>query len=217
MSSQKNGVLITGSGGGLGYYLALGFAKKGHDILLHGRNVTKLKEVQKEIAKVGVNVDYFVAELTNQDAIKELADFALQKNVKILINNAGITCPGKPLAELNLQKINNMIDVNLKTPIILCKYLAKNLTDIININSMVGLEIKKFRTLYSASKWGLRGFSQSYKFELENINILDFYPTAMETWPNRKMAMKIDFVINNVYKAFEDHSKELILDGRKMR
>ena len=48
---SSNNVLITGSSSGLGNYLALYFSKKGHDVLLHGRNEDKLKETQKNIRK----------------------------------------------------------------------------------------------------------------------------------------------------------------------
>ena len=51
-----------------------------------------------------------------------------------------------------------MIDTNLKAPIFLIKHLHIILTDIININSMIGLEPRKNRSIYSASKFGLRGF-----------------------------------------------------------
>lgn len=207
-------VLITGSSTGLGKYLALGFAKKGHDILLHGRDVAKLKDLQSEIEKFGVEVEYYDCDLRVQSEIIKLAEFANAKKTKILINNAGVTCPGVPLQELDLQKINDMIDVNLKAPIILTKSMLPSLSHIININSMVGLEIKKFRTLYSASKWGLRGFSQSLKQELEKITVLDFYPTTMETWPGREMAMEINFVISKLYEAYQNKDSELILDGR---
>ena len=51
---------------------------------------------------------------------------------------------------------------------------------------MVGLEHKKYRTLYSSSKWGLRGFSESYK-ETKNLNVLDVYPSNIKTVLKRKM------------------------------
>jgi short-subunit dehydrogenase len=213
MSLDK--VLITGSSNGLGKYLALEFAKKGHDIILHGRNIEKLEDLQEKIRKLGVKVKYFNCNLSSQKEVIKLADFANKEQVKILINNAGVTCPGKELQDLDLEKINDMIDVNLKAPIILAKYMQKNLNNIININSMVGLEVKKFRTLYSASKWGLRGFSQSLKQELTNINVLDFYPTNIKTWPERENAMEIDFVTSRIYQAYQNKEKELILDGRK--
>ena len=108
-----------------------------------------------------------------------------------------------------------MIDVNLTAPILLTFYLLDQLTDIININSIVGLEIKSSRTLYSATKWGLRGFAQSLKEENKNINILDVYPTNIQTTPDKQNAMNINFVIDSIYKSFTNKEQTLILDGRK--
>ena len=108
-----------------------------------------------------------------------------------------------------------MIDVNLTAPILLTYHLQSYLTDIININSMVGLEIKSPRTLYSATKWGLRGFSQSLKQENKNINILDVYPTNIKTSPDKENAMDVEFVVNSIYNSFNQKQQELILDGRK--
>ena len=91
--------------------------------------------------------------------IKELAKNAKQFGVKVLINNAGILCPGIEFKDYSLEKINEFIDVNLRAPIIPVHLLKDEIENIININSIVGLEVKRNRTLYSASKWGLRGFS----------------------------------------------------------
>ena len=60
------------------------------------------------------------------------------------------------------------------------------MSDIININSMIGLEPREKRTLYSASKFGLRGFSESLKLESKDLNILDVYPTNIKTWKEEK-------------------------------
>jgi len=89
------------------------------------------------------------------------------------------------------------------------------LTDIININSMVGLEVKSPRTLYSATKWGLRGFAQSLKEENKNVNVLDVYPTNIKTTPDRQNAMDVNFVVDNIYNSFLNKEQTLILDGRK--
>ena len=112
--------------------------------------------------------------------------------------------------------IDKMINVNLKAPILLTTFLLTNLEKIVNINSMVGLEIKSPRTLYSATKWGLRGFSNSLKKENTSIQILDVYPTNIRTKPERKNAMDIDYVVQRIYDSFEKNEKELILDGRIM-
>ena len=213
MSLSK--VLITGSSGGLGNHLALYYSQKGHEILLHGRNEKKLIKIQSEINKNGFNAKYIVADLNHKKGIELLCNKAKKENIKILINNAGIICPGLPLKEISYDKIESMLEVNLVAPIKIINALNNDLDHVININSMVGLEPKKNRSLYAASKWGLRGFSESLKKEENIFKILDVYPTNIKTWPERENAMDINFVLESIYDAMLKEENELILDGRK--
>ena len=213
MSLSK--VLITGSSGGLGNHLALYYSQKGHEILLHGRNEKKLIKIQSEINKNGLNAKYIVADLNHKKGVELLCNKAKKENIKILINNAGIICPGLPLKDISYDKIESMLEVNLVAPIKIINALNNNLDHVININSMVGLEPKKNRSLYAASKWGLRGFSESLKKEENRFKILDVYPTNIKTWPERENAMDINFVLESIYDAMLKEKKELILDGRK--
>ena len=80
---------------------------------------------------------------------------------------------------------------------------------------MVGLEVKKHRTLYAASKWGLKGFSDSLKLESNECKILDVYPTNIKTWPDRENAMDMEFVLDKINNAVINGASELIIDGRK--
>lgn len=212
---SSNNVLITGSSSGLGNYLALYFSKKGHDVLLHGRNEGKLKETQKKILENGSKAKYIVSDLRNSREIDSLCKKALEEDIKILINNAGIICPNLPFKEISNDIIDDMISVNLVAPIKIINALSSHLEHVININSMVGLEAKKNRTLYASGKWGLKGFSDSLKQEEIKFNILDVYPTNIKTWPERKNAMEVDYVLNEIYKAMTKCKKDLVLDGRK--
>lgn len=210
-----NNVLITGSSNGLGNYLALYFSKHGHNILLHGRDERKLKYTQEQIRKNGVEANYVTADLKKNNDIDLLCKIAYEQNIKILINNAGIICPDLPFKEITNNIIENMIAVNLIAPIKIIKALSNNLDHVININSMVGLEARRNRTLYAASKWGLKGFSDSLKQEENSYNILDVYPTNIKTWPERKNAMEIDYVLKEIYQAMLEGKGNLVLDGRK--
>lgn len=87
-------VLITGSTDGIGMKTALGLARLGANVLIHGRNREKGKAVLKEISKVSGNSDLelFIADLSSQKQVRTLtAD--VQKNherLDVLINNAGV-------------------------------------------------------------------------------------------------------------------------------
>jgi len=212
MSLSK--VLITGSSKGLGYYLAKYFALKGHSVIIHGRNKKRLEVINEEIKKTGTESEYFISNLENSNEIIDFSDFAIKKNVKILINNAGVTCPNKPFQEIDYNIIKKMIDVNITAPIMLINLLKNNIEQIININSMSGLESKKNRTIYAATKWGFKGFSESLKKEENTYAILDVYPTNIRTWPERKNAMNVNFVVKKIYSSMISKDKELILDGR---
>ena len=191
---MKKKILITGCSSGLGIFLADKFKNEGHDVLQH------------------LGKKHY--DLSNISEVKKLAHEALEFKVEVLVNNAAIVCPNILLEEYEENLIINMLDVNLRAPILLSYYLRQNLTDIININSMVGLEHKKNRTLYSATKWGLRGFSESLKLEHSKVNILDVYTTNIKTDPKRQNALEVDYVIDNIYQAFEQKQSQLILDGR---
>ena len=194
MSSGYN-ILITGCSSGLGAYMSNVFENKGHNILRHMGSKHH--------------------DLSTLHGVGSLAEEALDFGVNVLINNAAVVCPNIKLNDYDQRMINKMINVNLRAPIMLCSLLLEQLESIININSMVGLEIKAPRTLYSATKWGLRGFSNSLKMENENLSILDVYPTNIKTTPDRQNAMDVHMVVNAIYEAFESKQQELILDGRK--
>jgi short-subunit dehydrogenase len=191
---MKDNVMITGTSRGLGTFLKDKFISEGHLVVSHNGK------------------KHF--DISNIDEVKLLAKMAIDNNVKILINNAAIGCPSIKFNEYNLEQISDMIDVNLKAPILLSHMLIDKLNAIININSMVGLEIKKPRTIYSATKWGLRGFSNSLKEESKSLNVLDVYPTNIMTTPDRKNAMDPFLVVEKIYESYSKKEKKLILDGR---
>ena len=192
---MKDTILITGASSGLGKFLSNKFKSQGHRVLEHmGRQQYNLN---------------------NLEHIHSLAEDAKKENVSVLINNAAIVCPDILFEEYDINLIESMLGVNLAAPIMLSFLLINQLSGIININSMVGLEVKKPRTLYSATKWGLRGFSNSLKLEKECLNILDVYPTNIRTTPDRKNAMDVEMVVDKIYQSYYNKEEELILDGRK--
>lgn len=189
-------ILITGCSSGLGLALADKFESTGHKVMRHNGRAHY--------------------DLRSGEDIKKMCQEAKSKNINVLINNAAITCPDILFDKYNESLIDDMINVNLKAPILLSRLLFNDLTNIININSMVGLEVKSPRTMYSATKWGLRGFSNSLKKENSNIKILDVYPTNIKTAPDRENAMELDFVVESIYQSFLKEEQQLLLDGRKL-
>ncbi len=190
---MKETVLITGASKGLGYLLANKFEEEGHLIMRHmGKKHHDLQDANH---------------------ISKLASEAKALGVELLINNAGVLCPGIEFKEYSQEQINAIIDINLKAPILLTSMLFDNLKGLININSIIGMEFKSHRTIYSATKWGLRGFSNSLKLEANDFNVLDVY-TSRFSDRDKSKCMDINKVVNSIYDAYINNENELIIDGR---
>ena len=110
-------ILITGANSGLGKFLVTKFINEGHNVFEH--NGSKHYD------------------LSNQHDLLKLIEDAKQFKVEVLVNNAAVVCPGVDLGLYTVDKIHNMINVNLTAPILLIYHLLPQLKNIININSMV--------------------------------------------------------------------------------
>lgn len=217
-------VLITASSKGLGKAIAEIFAENKYDIILHGRNEEKTKKTGEELVQRGVNVYTVLGDLRKEETLEALCSQAKERNISVLVNNAAIPCCGKPIEELNDEYILENLEVNLIVPIKLARriyplFLDRGYGSIININSIVGLEPKKFRSVHSASKWGLRGFSSSLRIEAKtrNIQVMEVYPTRIKTAAEFTYGMEPREVAQKIYDAYKKKDlDDLIIDGRPL-
>jgi len=215
-------VLITGSSRGLGRELALTFANRGNNIILHGRNADDLESVRSELLEKRVGVSIVEGDLRSRSTLDSLFNISREKRASVLVNNAGIHSYNLPFEEIEEDKIDEMLYTNLIAPIKLTwriypLFLSMGYGTIININSIIGLEPKEKKTLYTSSKWGLRGFSSSLRLESgrHNIKIIDVYPTRIKTKPEFDYGMSPGEVAEKIYAAYEKNkSMSLILDDR---
>ncbi len=180
-------VLITGSSKGLGKSIALAFAFAGYDIILHGRDVTRLESVEKDVVRYGVRCQVIVGDLNEELIITELADCAKEFNLDILVNNAAIYLQ-KPIEEVDDLEMMKLFSTNLFATITLTKkifeYFKKKRSGlIININSVAGKNASAYESAYSATKHALRGFMNAFQFEAlrYGVMVLNIYLGAMQT------------------------------------
>ncbi len=220
---KNNNVLITGSSKGLGKELAHVFASNGHDIILHGRDKENLKQIKQNILKKNKKIKCYVFEgdLRLQKSLGNLYEFAKAKQTTILINNAGI---GSQMNLENMEdnEIEDILTTNLNVPIKLTKKFYKLFLElgkgtIININSILGLEIGEYKSIYCASKWGLKGFTDAFRLEAQknNVRIIGIYPTRVKTKPEYNYGMEPSTVARKIYDLYANTNlNELILDNR---
>jgi short-subunit dehydrogenase len=174
-------VIITGGGSGLGLALAQEYSKK-FNICLVGRTETKLQEAVQTISHNNENrVFYHVCDVADHEQIQTVLSAIFEKeSVHLLINNAG-TGVFKPLHSLTKTDIELMVDTNLYGTIYPSQasfplFKKQGFGKIMNIISTAGLRGKVNESVYCATKFAVRGFTESLVKEWEGT---DIFPTAV--------------------------------------
>ncbi len=154
-------VIITGSAKRLGRGLAIEFAKKGWNIILHyNSSQDEAIATAEQIRAFGVKVFPIQFDLSNYQAIEEgfekiKVEFSFPN---VLINNAGIFPPLITLQDITPESWDSIMKVNLNAHLYTSKFFTKYAADnsrIINIASVGGLEVWKHRIPYNVSKAGV--------------------------------------------------------------
>ncbi len=165
-------VVVTGSSSGIGRSTAKLFAGRGSDVVVtYNKGKEKGKEVKEECEEKSEAM-LTRLDVTDKSSIEKSLEEIKQRfgNVDILINNAGVLERGK-LDNLSHREIEKQIEVNLTglintSKIFLESMLAKDEGMIINISSGLGKSGSARYSVYSATKFGVRGFTQSLAKEL---------------------------------------------------
>ncbi len=181
-------IIVTGAGSGLGKELSLLFSQQGYHILLTGRSVDKLSAVKAEIEQAGGAADCVVLNVQKESDILTRVD-EISKNHKVvgLVNNAGVGHFG-PFVKITEQEISEMLHTNVLGTILMTKAVLTLLQEqgeglLMNIISTAGLRGKVNEAVYAASKFAVRGFTESLQKEYENspITIKAIYMGGMNT------------------------------------
>lgn len=163
-------VVITGGSEGVGAATARQFALAGANLVLVARGKKKLEAIAEEL-RDKTRVEIVAMDVADTEACANLfkkADFEFGQ-VDILINNAGFHVRA-PFADVPVDDLATMIDVNLRAPIVLTRlamtYMHENGGVIINVGSLAGRTYVPGSTTYAASKAGLRSLTYSLAEEL---------------------------------------------------
>jgi 3-oxoacyl-[acyl-carrier protein] reductase len=190
--------LVTGAGRGIGRAVAINLAQSGCRMILTARTSDQLEKVQQEIATHGGEAVCIPADLTRDE---EIAQLVAESNrywepADILINNAGW---GKraPIVKGRQEDWDQTFRLNLRAPMILAKALLPPMVEkgngaVINIGSISGKTGEANGAAYSASKFGLIGFTQSLYEEVREygIKVAVILPGFVDTPlipPNRQL------------------------------
>jgi len=169
--------LVTGAGRGIGKAVALLLARSGCRVILAARSTAQLEDVGETIQQSGGSAAIVTADLSRDGDIDRLAAESqrVYGSVDILINNAGW---GKraPVVRTKVEDLDQTLRVNLRAPMLLAKHLVPAMIEkgggaVINIGSVSGKSGEANGAAYSASKFGLIGFTQSLYEEVREHGI----------------------------------------------
>jgi uncharacterized protein len=168
VSALSGTVLLTGASGGIGQAIARAVVRRGADVILSGRRLEVLEPLAAQLRSVQPGVQVIACDLADRREVARLAEQA--GAVDVLIANAAIPAGGL-LVELDQESIDRMLEVNLRAPIALTRTLAPGMVErgrghIVLISSLQGKAAVPVSSVYSATKFGLRGFALALREDL---------------------------------------------------
>lgn len=221
--------LITGASSGIGLDMARYLATKKWELILVARNKEKLEEIQE---KLPTKVTIIVADLSQEQKVKELYALAKKENIDMLINNAGLGDFG-PLSETDLNKDLELINTNIKAVHILTKSFVKDMekrdsdTYILNVASSAAFQPGPLMSTYYATKSYVYQLTEALYYEEKKkktkVHISVLCPGPVET--NFNNVAKVKFSVKPLKSAFVARyaidktleNKMLIIPGFKMK
>lgn len=183
-------VVITGASSGAGRAAAMEFARHGAKIILASRNIEALNEVEAQCRETGALALAVQTDVTDAEAMKKLAAIANEfgGSIDIWVNNAGVLAAGeftKIPIEVHEQVIRtNLLGYFYGAYAVLPYFKAQRNGILINNISVGGWVPVPYGVAYSASKYGLRGFSQALRAELlkfKNIHVCNMFPAFLDS------------------------------------
>jgi NADP-dependent 3-hydroxy acid dehydrogenase YdfG len=176
--------VITRASSGIGEATARALAADGHRVALLARRVDRIQTLTEDIGESAVAIE---ADVTERDSIAAAAD-RVQADLggaDILINNAGVMLLG-PFSEEQESDYRQMIETNLLGAITTTEAFLDQLRDgggdLVNISSVAGRTARPGNAVYAATKWGINGWSESLRQELQpDIRVMVIEPGAVAT------------------------------------
>jgi short-subunit dehydrogenase len=183
-------ILITGASSGIGEASARLFAQKGYRVVLAARRMERLQSLAEEIQSAGGEALPVATDVTQLDQLENLVSTAIQEygQIDVLLNNAGFGHMNW-LEKMDPQRdIESQLQVNLHgvihtTRLVLPHMLARRQGHIINMASIAALIATPTYSIYAATKFGLKGFTEGLRREVGamGIHVSGIYPGGVAT------------------------------------
>lgn len=168
MNVSGRTVLLTGATGGIGHAIARRLHAGGAQLILTGRRTDVLEPLAAELGARSLAVD-----LSDSGAVDQLARDAAE--AEIVIANAAVPASGA-LLDFDIEQIDRALAVNLRAPMVMARLFAEDMAKrgdghLVFVSSLAGKAATPGSSVYSATKFALRGFAQGLRADLRSAGV----------------------------------------------
>ncbi|MEU8708337.1 SDR family NAD(P)-dependent oxidoreductase [Streptomyces sp. NPDC048565] len=219
-------VLLTGATGGIGRALAARLAEAGADLIVTGRDADDLRALADPLG-----ARWVAADLADPYDVEHLAKACA--GTGILVANAALPASGN-LLEYTPEQIDRALAVNLRSSVVLARLLAPAMADagrgqLAFVGSMSGKAATPDSSLYTASKFGLRGFAHALRLDLRPVGVgvsliqpgfvaeAGMFARTGAPLPRGARAVTPDQVASAVLRAIQHNRGEINIAPLKLR
>lgn len=217
MRVEGRTVLLTGATGGIGRALALVLARAGARLVLVARDAAALEQLARALPAQGLPHLWLAADLVEEKDRLRLRELCDDSQVSLLVNNAG-TSGLSFLEDSTFESIERQLTLNLAVPVLLTRLLLPQLLGqkeaaVVNIGSAFGSIGYPGFSVYCASKFGLRGFSEALRRELADtgVRVLHVAPRATRTALNSEQVVAMNHALGNAMDDPFDVARQVLL------
>ena len=195
MTKQNRNVLITGGTGILGSAVTKAYLAQGDNVAVTYLFENEVENFKKFNPDIFDDVTFLFANVTEETEVqKTIEEFVSQfGSLDVLVNIVGGFVGGIPAAELEEDRWNFMMNLNLKSVFLCCKTVIPYMTaqsygKIINVSARAGLKGEAGLSAYCVSKGGVRTLTESLAAEVmdSGVNVNAIMPSIMDTPANRE-------------------------------
>ena len=207
LKAEAKLAVVSGASKGIGATIARELAEAGYFVFLLARSAEGLASVANYIRAEGGNTKGLAVDLSKAEDVQLVANTIKNTGLElaVMVHNAGIARVGR-IEDMSLSDWQEVININLTAPFLLTQKLLPQMMSggqIIFINSVGGRQSFAEWGAYCASKFGLRGFAEALRAEVEErgIRVTSIYPAAVDTdlhedlpynWDKEKMMKPVD-------------------------
>jgi NAD(P)-dependent dehydrogenase (short-subunit alcohol dehydrogenase family) len=177
----ERAAIVTGASSGIGLAIAHMLGEEGHALTVASRRAEKLEAAADGLREAGFDVEAVPANMTKEEEIQGVVARHRERfgRLDVLVNNAGVGI-GAPVGETDTKRLDMQLDVNLRSIVLFYRECVDLLRAagaehrralVVNTASIAGKTGQAWLSIYSATKFGVVGFTQSMNKELGNDGI----------------------------------------------